>query len=198
MIAALYVDMKGPYPSIRGVDCWDLERDATTFHGPGPVIAHPPCGHWGRYWRKAHDDGHTGPIAVEQVRRWGGVLEHPKGSKLWKQCGMAFPGRPKDVWGGWTLEVEQGDWGHPAQKPTWLYIVGLDDPSLLPAMPPRRPPPPRKPGVKSRGVLERMAKSKRHLTPRPFALWLVRLAIVIRIMSLRFTDRLSVVVGMAR
>lgn len=179
MIAALYVDTRrGPYPAIPGVDCWGIERDATKYAGPWPVVVHPPCGHWGRYHQKAHDDGHTGPIAVAQVRRWGGVLEHPKDSKLWRECGLPRPGEMPDAWGGYTILVEQGDWGHEAQKPTWLYIVGVDRKSLL-AMPTRRPVPPS--GHKGRGVLERLAKSKHHLTPPAFAGWLVSIVALIPI-----------------
>jgi hypothetical protein len=174
VIAALYVDAKrGPYPYIPGVECWDEDRDATRYHGPHPVIAHPPCGHWGRYAHKAHDDGKTGPVAVSQVRLWGGVLEHPASSKLWKECGIPKPGELPDSWGGYTIIVEQGDFGHPAQKPTWLYVVGVGLHDLPPA-PPRRPPP--EDYGKTRGILEKMAKSKRHLTPTDFALWLVEIA----------------------
>lgn len=67
---ALYVDVaRGPYAGM-GVECYGVERDATSYAGPAPVIAHPPCGHWGRYHQRAHDDGSTGPVAVAQVRRW--------------------------------------------------------------------------------------------------------------------------------
>ena len=92
MIAALYIDANGPYPHIPGIDCWDIDRDATQYNGEGPLILHPPCGHWGRYSHKAYDDGHTDPLAVAQVRKRGGVLEHPKDSKLWAKCGIPKPG----------------------------------------------------------------------------------------------------------
>lgn len=85
MIATLYVDPRGPYPKL-GVDCWDATRDARKYAGPGPVVAHPPCGPWGGlrhlYEGTEHD---CAPRAVEQVRCWGGVLEHPRNSKLWEQ-----------------------------------------------------------------------------------------------------------------
>ncbi len=179
MIAALYVDSKrGLYPSwvpYGLIDVWDEARDATKYPGPHPVIAHPPCGHWGRYSQKAHDDGHTGPIAVAQVRRWGGVLEHPKDSKLWKICGIPKPGEMPDEWGGYSILVEQGDFGHRAQKPTWLYIVGTRE---IPPMPPRRPPP--ADIGRWRGQIEVMPKSQRHLTPRAFAEWLIDLVATVR------------------
>lgn len=191
MIAALYVDVKrGPYPAIPGVDCWGVERDATKYAGPWPVIAHPPCGHWGRYSHKCFDDGHTGPIAVNQVRRFGGVLENPKDSKLWKRCGMPKPGELPDEFGGYSILVFQRDWGHPADKPTWLYIVGAPS-ANLPTFPKPQPErnawmdsrrvlkakradPGRKRGV--RGIAERLSKTQRHLTPPAFAAWLVEVA----------------------
>lgn len=189
--AALYVDVRrGPYASLLDVDAWGEERDATRYAGPDPIIAHPPCAKWGRYAWKALDDGHTGPIAVDQVRRWGGVLEHPRDSKLWRARGLPKPGELPDEYGGWTLEVAQRDWGHPADKPTWLYVVGCR-PRDVPPMPPPQPArdeftPSRRvlaPGRLdsarprgTRGVMERLSKTQRHLTPPAFAAWLVELA----------------------
>ena len=176
-VAALYVDPKrGPYPTLPNVDPWGVERNATRYAGPDPVVAHPPCGAWGRYSHRCHDDGATGPVAVAQVREFGGVLEHPRHSKLWAHCGIPRPGELPDAWGGFTIEVCQCDWGHPAEKATWLYIVGTTD---LPPMPPRSEPTMRsyrKPSGRLSSPLERMAKSKRHLTPPAFAAWLVEVA----------------------
>ncbi len=47
MIAALYVETDGTYFDVPGVDAWDEERDARTYTGPHPVVAHPPCQLWG-------------------------------------------------------------------------------------------------------------------------------------------------------
>ena len=189
-VAALYVDVaRGPYATMPGVECWGVERDATRYAGPYPCVVHPPCGHWGRYAHKAHDDGHAGPIAVAQVRRWGGVLEHPRDSRLWAHCGLPLPGEFPDAFGGYTILVRQCDWGHRAEKPTFLYIVGCPV-QYLPPMPPRIEvdAPAWMPSRRrltdrettrprgSRGVLERMSKATRHLTTPDFAAWLVELA----------------------
>lgn len=108
-------------------DVWDIDRDARGYQGENPVVCHPPCRAWGRlrHWAKPrHDEKALALFAVAQVRRCGGVLEHPHGSTLWGAAGLPMPGLRPDAWGGWTLLVEQGWWGHAAPKPTYLYIVG--------------------------------------------------------------------------
>jgi hypothetical protein len=186
--AALYVDVRrGPYAAL-GVECWGEAEDATRYPGPGPVIAHPPCGPWSRLAHMCGPDllaqAHLGPIAVGQVRRWGGVLEHPTASRLWAACQMPRPGEMPDRWGGFTVEVEQWWWGHRAVKPTWLYIVG---PSLadvmrsLPAPPTDRARPASGGRAttardrSARSMLERLPRSQRHITPPAFAAWLLGL-----------------------
>lgn len=144
-VAALYIDPRGPYPTMPGVDCWDEQRDARTYAGPHPVVAHPPCERWGRYWyggpmlhmrgerKKLGDDGGCFAAAIAAVRRWGGVLEHPEASHAWKHHGLRHPAR-SGGWtrtsDGWTCCVEQGHYGHRARKATWLFAVGVDPPDL--------------------------------------------------------------------
>lgn len=144
MIAALYVQPIGVYSDLPGVDCWDERRDARNYAGPWPVVAHPPCERWGRYWggspRKPHqfklgEDGGCFAAALASVRQWGGVLEHPEGSHAWAAFNLNAPPRDGgwiagDSVGGWTCCVEQGHYGHFANKPTWLYAFGLAPPSL--------------------------------------------------------------------
>jgi hypothetical protein len=107
------------------------------------------------------------PRAVAQVRRWGGVLEHPAHSRLWNEpLGLPRPGMWPDPWGGITIEVEQGAWGHPAPKKTWIYAVNVDPKLLAQASP----------GLRPWTEIERMPRSQRHLTPPLVAAWLVELA----------------------
>lgn len=95
------------------LDLWGVDRDAWQYAGPGPIIAHPPCGPWGRLaWSSTEDRGH-GIRAMELVHRYGGVVEQPEGSQLFKQHG-----RP----GATILKVDQFDYGHRALKPTILYL----------------------------------------------------------------------------
>jgi len=144
MIAALFVETGGCYFGLPNVDPWDKARDARLYCGPHPIVAHPPCERWGRYWhgspRKPHqyklgDDAGCFASALTAVREWGGVLEHPAHSHAWGRFGLLKP--PASGWvaadfeGGWTCQVEQGHYGHIARKPTWLYVVGGDLPSLI-------------------------------------------------------------------
>lgn len=143
MIAALYVETDGCYFGLEGVDPWDLARDARLYAGPHPVVAHPPCQRWGRFWhgstRKPHqfklgDDGSCFHAALHACNQFGGVIEHPADSKAWGAFGLAKPPRT----GGWvrsgafgaTCYVEQGHYGHMSRKPTWLYAAHTELPDL--------------------------------------------------------------------
>lgn len=140
MIAALYVETDGAYFGVPGVDAWDESRDARKYAGPHPVVAHPPCQRWGRFWhgstRKPHQflkgaDGGCFAAALRAVRCYGGVLEHPAHSHAWTHHAIAKPpasgGWVKaDDFGGWTCHVEQGHYGHFSRKGTWLYAIVRD------------------------------------------------------------------------
>ena len=148
MIAALYVESGGGYFNVPEVEPWDIARDARLYAGPHPVVAHPPCERWGSFWPgspvqvsrgirfKKGDDGGCFAAALDAVRRFGGVIEHPRGSHAWAHFGIPRP--PNDGgwhWAadgkGWTCCVYQGHYGHKALKPTWLYYVGAAKPPKL-------------------------------------------------------------------
>ncbi len=138
MIAALYVAKDGPYFGVEGVEPYDKSRDARSYAGPFPVIAHPPCERWGRYHsggpnpaaerRIKGDDGGCFDRALWAVRNFGGVLEHPAYSAAWLYYGICQPDPiggylpAGDGYGAWVCQVHQGHYGHPADKATWLYI----------------------------------------------------------------------------
>lgn len=143
-VAALFVATNGCYFGLPDVDPWDEARDARLYAGPHPVVAHPPCERWGRYWsggpsarvrRLKGDDAGCFASALASVRRWDGVLEHPEASHAWKAHGLLAP-----PWSGgwvnagdgrgWTCCVSQGFYGHRARKMTWLYASGVELPSL--------------------------------------------------------------------
>ena len=148
-VAALYVEENGCYSGLPGVDPWGEGRDARGYTGPFPVVAHPPCQRWGKLWagsplhikrtgerKKKGDDGGCFKAALADVRKWGGVIEHPDGSHAWAHFGLNRPPRKggwivADFFGGWTCCGEQGRYGHYARKPTWIYAFGIRDlPSL--------------------------------------------------------------------
>lgn len=149
MIAALFIERGGVYWDLPGVDPWDQARDARLYAGPHPVVCHPPCQRWGRFWfggpqwlkdghprKKLGDDEGCFAAALAAVQRWGGVLEHPAESHAWAHFGLLAP--PHD--GGWisaglfaggaTCCVSQGSYGHKGDKRTWLYACGAELPRL--------------------------------------------------------------------
>ncbi len=107
-IAALYVQDGGSYYGIDGVDPWDEARDARQYAGPDAVVAHPPCQRWGKLWagqplwikrtgeRKIKgNDGGCFAAALDAVRRYGGVLEHPWGRLDWR---LDMLRRARQIW----------------------------------------------------------------------------------------------------
>ena len=144
MISALYVLPHGPYFGLPDVDPWDEQRDARLYAGPWPVVAHPPCARWcrlaglveSRWGHKRGEDDGCFAAALAAVRRWGGVLEHPAYSDAWAAFDLNRPPTGggwvnADMEGGWTCYIEQGRYGHPAKKATWLYANGCELPSLM-------------------------------------------------------------------
>jgi len=179
-VAVLYVDPRGPYPKMPGVDWYDEARNAEMFPGGMPVVAHPPCGPWGRLKHFAkHDDPRLAIDAVHVVREVGGVLEHPADSSLWRAMDLPRPGDPADCFGGRTVAVNQCDFGHVTRKRTWLYMVGVPDEAL-------ETPEPREPthsicngnGQRLKGgtVRRRATSAEARRTPPDFARYLVKLA----------------------
>jgi len=177
-VAVLFARADSVYKTLPHCDVWDRERDAARWPGGSPIVAHPPCRAWGRLRHFALAD--AGEIAlatwaVKQVQKWGGVLEHPNGSRLWRVMKLPRPGL-FDEFGGWTLPVLQQWWGHRAEKATWLYIVGCKPESI-----------PQVPLVlgeathvvqsrKRSGYRPHISKAEREHTPPRLAEWLCELA----------------------
>lgn len=193
-VAALFVDPQGEYPELLGESaCWTEARDARTYTGPFPVVAHPPCHlwvnlaavNWKRYerqrpaWYPGGDDGGCFASALAAVRRFGGVLEHPAGSHAWGAHGLCKPrtGRWEcvgqcDGTAYWVCEVWQSAYGHRARKRTWLLYCGVRPPFELDWT--------RKPGTHQCGWFDRnkptVGKREASATPERFAQELIRLA----------------------
>lgn len=184
MIAALYVEPDGVYSGRADVDPWPESRDARTYDGPWPVVAHPPCQRWSRLahihkhkpGKAIGEDGGCFAAALASLRTWGGVLEHPAGSEAWPAFGLDRP-----VFGcwrrglfatEWVTEVDQHAYGHVAAKTTWLLFVGIAPTPLdwTPAPEPTH----RSPGG-SCGV-ELQPRNRRNASPPAFAEALIALA----------------------
>lgn len=97
----MYVERGGPYYTMDAVDPWG-------------DLAHLSKG----------NNKDCAPLAVEHVRRYGGVLEHPHRSKLWSAMGLPVPGGHDEF--GFVIQIDQVSRGHVARKRTRLYFVGVD------------------------------------------------------------------------
>lgn len=185
-VAVLFARSDSVYKTIPDLDIYDIDRDARSFSSSIPVIAHPPCRGWGRFRYRAkprHDEKDLALLAVDLVRRNGGVLEHPESSSLWQAANLPRPESNRiviDQFGGFTFPISQHWFGHRAQKKTWLYIVGVDPGSI-----------PDFPLVlgeadflvtaskHSKPWKKQISKAEREHTPLLFAHWLVDLSLSI-------------------
>ena len=144
MIAALFVEKNGIYANLPNIDVWDITRDARNYSGPYPVIAHPPCQLWGslayvnhKRWGGEHNkpgnDQGCFESALNSVRTYGGVLEHPAESRaFWRYLqAPTTSGWQLTIDGDWVCEVWQSAYGHLARKRTWLCYHGKTPPHPL-------------------------------------------------------------------
>lgn len=180
-VAVLFARSDSVYKTLPDCEVYDMERDARTYDGPWPVVAHPPCRSWGNFAMFAKprpDERNLARLAVALVREFGGVLEHPYGSKLWAAQMLPKQGE-RDQFGGFTLVIDQHWWGHRAQKRTKLYIVGID-PGDVPDMPMKLGRAEFVVGDVGRASdgtdRPEISKAEREHTPPELAEWLVELA----------------------
>lgn len=170
-IAALYCEPASIYHDFPQVDVYDEERDALTFKGDMPIIAHPPCRLWSRLRHMStavQSEKALANHALGVARSNGGIVEHPASSSLWKELDMPKRGH-KDKFGGWIMTIDQGAFGHPCQKRTSLYMVGIE-PAQLPAF-----------SVWSNHArtVQSQHSGNRNATPEPLAHWLIQCATII-------------------
>ena len=176
-VAVLFARRDSCYKLLGGVDVYDADRDARSFTGGCPVIAHPPCRSWGRLRNAAHivrGEKELARFAVRAIWANSGVLEHPAGSLLWDDMGLPKPG--VDIGPGFTLEVNQCWWGHLAQKKTWLYFYGIPA-NQIPRLALSIHRPPRvinsSKAARQKSGRKEVTKAQREATPIDLALWLV-------------------------
>lgn len=184
--SVLFVRKDSIYKNL-GCNCYDIERNALIWPGGHPIIAHPPCRAWGKLKGLAKPKPGERELAiwsVEQIRKYGGVLEHPKHSTLWKEMNLPT-GKNIDEFGGFSLSIDQFWFGHKAQKSTHLYIVGIK-PGLIPAMPLRFDAVEYVISTSKRNAKGHRSKAKketskkdREATPPELAKWLIEIATII-------------------
>jgi hypothetical protein len=181
-VVVLFARSDSVYYTLGGTDVFDQARDARTYVGSFPVVAHPPCRGWGRlraFAKPRADELDLARFGVAQVRRVGGVLEHPEASALWADQSLPL-GKRRDEWGGFTLALDQGWFGHRARKATWLYVVGVSPADVPPIA--YSLDVPSHVVCRSRGLVgagrnrREVSKAERERTPPRFAEFLVDLA----------------------
>jgi hypothetical protein len=160
------------YHCLEGVEAYDMKRDARTFQGGMPVVAHPPCRSWSAYCahqaKPLEGERELALWCVGQVQTWGGILEQPAHSRLWDAAGLPKPGQThrRDYF---SMEVWQAWWGYPMKKATWLFFCGVNFDDLQ--IPYR---------LHDQGADRRrqqlMSKTQRAATCEPLARWLVHYA----------------------
>jgi hypothetical protein len=168
----LCVAKNSAYVGMPGLELFDQARDARTFAGGMPLIAHPPCRAWSAHC--AHQakpepgEKELGLWCAEQVKQMGGVLEQPAHSRLWDAAKLPKPGwtHSADVW---SMEVWQAWWGYPMRKATWLFFSGISPLSV-------KTPLQLHPHGCDRRREQLMSKKERSATTPAFARWLVDVA----------------------
>jgi hypothetical protein len=127
-----------------------------------------------RYGIQLGDDAGCFESALRSVRKFSGVLEHPRNSLAFSRFDLGTPrgGAWQSIGRGeWITEVSQRNYGHRANKMTWLFAAGVVPPRLDWS----RPPAPEawcssdRPASEFRALgVERMGKRERLSTPIPF------------------------------
>lgn len=134
---ALFIDKNSLYKN-HNFDCYDEDRDALTFINSEnkPIICHPPCRLFSKmrsFSKASFNERILAFYAIGAVRKYGGIVEHPEGSNLFKLTKCDLNGNI-DNYGGFLRKYFMSDFGFPARKPTLLYFVGIS-PKEVPSQP---------------------------------------------------------------
>jgi hypothetical protein len=171
-VAVLCAAKNSVYKTIEGIEVYDQARDARTFDGGMPIVAHPPCRAWSAFCRHQAKpqpgEKELAPMCVEWMRKCGGVLEHPAHSTLWATLGLPRPGE-RTVKGMWSMHVQQSWWGDSRSKNTWLLFCGIEPNQIEVPFALHNP-------RGDRRTWQLMSKEQRAATPIAFAHWLVDVA----------------------
>lgn len=181
-VVVLFARADSIYKTMPDCDVWDIERDALKWQGGAPIVAHPPCRAWGALSHMANPrpgERELAMWAVDRIREYGGVLEHPRASRLWPEYNLPKPGL-RDEFGGFSILIHQSWFGHKAEKQTLLYIAGCE-PENLPTWSMSLVPPTHVIGAHRfpKGHPQyrpEVTKAEREHTPTSLAKWLVEVA----------------------
>ena len=99
MVAALFVETNGIYFGLPNIDPWDKQRDARLYPGPHPVIAHPPCERWGRYWSGGPSARVRRRMGDASTRDW--FAKYDPNSSSWKTRQYSLDGGLTALSGIW-------------------------------------------------------------------------------------------------
>lgn len=170
----LYCNENTVYYDIPGIEVYDFTRNSLNFKKNVPVIAHPPCRLWSKlkkFSTAPESEKFLAISAVNHIRENGGVLEHPEGSSLFRYMKMPLDSK-NDDFGGFTISVDQCNYGFQAKKRTWLYIVGCSR-SDLPILNYFSE-------IKQYKKVEKMSRERRADTTLDFALLLINILEIIK------------------
>jgi hypothetical protein len=169
----LFVRKDSAYKKRKTWDAYDADRNALEFKGGTPCVCHPPCRKWGILAHMAtsakRGEKWLAVWSVVQVRLNGGILEHPATSRLFKKY-LPDTSDGVDTYGGFTIEVDQFDFGHVAHKRTKLYICGISK-DQLPALPPTRNEPTDRSICGNVAGTKRCTQYQREYTPEDLIDW---------------------------
>lgn len=157
MITVLCCHSRSVYKKL-GVNCYDQKRDALTYSGYSPIIAHPPC----RSFSRLHGfvsienkirDHEIADHCITLLRRNGGILEQPARSTMKKVFDLGQP-----------YYIDQYWFGLPFSKPTWLWTFNCELNDLPLMLNPVR---------NTRKTMANMSSQQRSYTTVEMATWLI-------------------------
>lgn len=135
-IPVLFTESDSNYKLFENFDAYDVERNAFTYSDRLPLVAHPPCRLFSRlrkFSTAPAQEKKCAFFALSKIRQFGGILEHPRSSLLWKTGNFDLSGNV-DNYGGFLRSVNLSWFGYPCEKKTMLYFVGIS-PGQLPEFP---------------------------------------------------------------
>jgi hypothetical protein len=129
VIAALFVAAGGAYAGLPDVDPWMPSETHGSTRARRQWWRIPLArdgAAWLAWWKP---DG-----ATSEARTTVALRPRWRTSDAWAAFDLPVPPRTggwvRGICGGWSCHVEQGRYGHPAKKATWLYAVGVVPPTL--------------------------------------------------------------------